>query len=68
MKLSDIAERVSQRPFRPFTLETDGSWVQVEKESDIFLPPRRPDIVVLFDPSGRLFILSLDQISAVESK
>jgi len=27
--------------------------------TDIFLPSRRPDIVVLFDPSDRLFIPSL---------
>jgi hypothetical protein len=40
MKLSDIEERAEQKPFRPFALETTGgSWIDVEKQSDIFLPP-----------------------------
>jgi hypothetical protein len=69
MKLSDIKERLDQRPFRPFSLETTGgSWVEVEKDSDIFISPRRPDIIVIFEPSGRMWILGIDQISALESK
>jgi hypothetical protein len=69
MKLADISERAEQRPFRPFAVETTGgSWIEVAKESDIFLPARRPDVVVIFDVSGRMFVLALDQISAVESK
>ena len=69
MKLADIEARAHQRPFRPFALETvDGPWVEVQSETDIFLPPRRPDLVIVFDPTARLFILALDQISALESK
>jgi hypothetical protein len=69
MKLSDISERAAQEPFRPFALETTGgSWIEVEKQSDIFLPARRPDIVIVFDSIGRLYILDGDQIAALESK
>jgi hypothetical protein len=69
MKLADIEARALQRPFRPFTLETvGGPWVEVQSEADIFLPPQRPDLVIVFDPTARLFILALDQISALESK
>jgi hypothetical protein len=68
MKLSDIQDRLAQRPFRPFALETiGGSWVHVERDSDLFLSPRRPDIVVVFDPSGRLWILGVDEISSLQT-
>ena len=66
MKLADIEARAHQRPFRPFALETvGGPWVEVQSEADIFLPPRRPDIIIVFDRTDRLFILALDQISAL---
>jgi hypothetical protein len=69
MKLSDISERAEQRPFRPFTIETaGGGLIEVEKESDILLPPRRPDLVIVFNPSGRMWILDPSQISALEAR
>jgi len=69
MKLSDISERAEQEPFRPFALETTGgSWIEVETPSDIFLPARRPDILIVFAPTGRMWILALEQIAALESK
>jgi hypothetical protein len=69
MKLEDIAERAEQQPFRAFAIETvGGSWIDVEKQSDIFLPARRPDLVLVVNPTGRLHILDLEQIAALESK
>lgn len=69
MKKSDISERAFQQPFRPFALETTGgSWIDVTEASDIFLPPRRPDIVIVFNRNGQMYILGVDQISAVEGK
>jgi hypothetical protein len=69
MKLSDIEERAEQKPFRPFALETTGgSWIDVEKQSDIFLPAKRPDLVIVVNPTGRLHILDLEQIAALETK
>jgi len=40
--------------------------IEVEEQSDIFLPARRPDIVIVFAPTGRMWILEVDQISGVE--
>jgi hypothetical protein len=69
MKLADIKERLDQRPFRPFAIETvGGSWIDVDKESSVLISERRPDLVVVFDPNGRLYILGVDQISALEGK
>lgn len=68
MKLSDIQERAGQEPFRPFALMTSGGLIDVEKESDIFLPERRPDIVIVFAPTGRMWILDVGAISALEVK
>lgn len=69
MKLADIVERAEQEPFRPFALETSGGWwIDVEKQSDIFLPERRPDIVIIFAPTGRMYVLGIDQIAALEIK
>jgi hypothetical protein len=69
MKLVDIQARAEQKPFRPFAVETTGgSWIDVEKQSDILLPERRPDIVVIFDRSGRMYILDINEISAVEAR
>ena len=69
MKLADIAERAEQRPFRRFAIETTaGGLIEVEKESDILLPARRPDLVIFFNPSGRMWILDPSQISALEAR
>jgi hypothetical protein len=66
MKLADIQTRAHQRPFRPFALETvGGPWVEVQSQDDIFLSPRHPDLIIVFDRTDRLFILALDQISAL---
>lgn len=69
MKLDDIAQRAEQQPFRPFAIETTGgSWIDVEKPANIFLPEVRPDLVIVFDPNGRMYILGVEQISALEAK
>lgn len=67
MKLADIQERATQNPFRPFALETNGgTWIDVEHQSCIYLPPVRPDIIIIFDQGGRMFILNPEQITALE--
>ena len=69
MTLEDIRERAEQKPFRQFSIETvGGSWVDVEKASDVLLPERRPDIAIIFAPDGKMLILGIDQISALEAK
>jgi hypothetical protein len=69
MKLSDIAARASQQPFRAFSIATmGGSLIDVEKQSDIFLPALCPDLVIVFGPTERFWILDASQIAALESK
>jgi hypothetical protein len=69
MKLSDIQERVNQRPFRPFAVETvGGTWILVDSESNIMMSDRRPGLMVIFDSGGHLWILDVNDVSALESK
>jgi hypothetical protein len=65
MKISDIVQRVNQKPFRPFIMETAGTQIEVAEASSVMMNDRRPDIVVVFDPDGHLFILCVDQISSL---
>jgi hypothetical protein len=67
MKAIDIESQVTRIPFRPFTIAvTNGDFIEVEGAADIFLPPKRTDIVVVFDKSGRMWILDVDHVSALE--
>ena len=67
MNRSDIQARAQQVPFRGFALETSsGSWIDIEKPSDIYLPQERPDMVIVFDRGDRMVILDVSQILAVK--
>jgi hypothetical protein len=67
MKKIDIESQATRFPFRPFSIATNnGAFIEVESASDIFLPPKRTDMMVVFDKSGRMWILDLDHISALE--
>ena len=70
MTASDILERISQKPFRPFALETiGGTWIDVDREADLLIYERKKPIrLVIFDPNGRMYVLEPDQISAIEIK
>lgn len=68
MTVASILERIDQKPFRPFAVETvGGSWVDVEDEADIYIS-RRKHRIVIFDPNGRMYILEPEQISTIEAK
>lgn len=69
MNRSDIQAWAQQVPFRGFVLATSsGSWIEIEKPSDIYLPQQRPDMVIVFDRGDRMFTLDVSQILAVEGK
>jgi hypothetical protein len=69
MKMYDIRERAEHTPFRPFALETtSGSRIEVERAADIFLPERRPEMVIVFEKTGRMWLLDVDQIADLEVK
>lgn len=71
MTTNTIIERATQKPFRPFAVETvGGTWIEVDHENDISVYNRvlgRARVVV-FDASGRLYILEPEQISSIEAK
>ena len=66
-----VNERLRQVPFRPFAVETTGgTWIDVDREADVLIYDRKPPVrIILFDSlTGRLYIVSPEQISAIESK
>jgi hypothetical protein len=67
---SNILERISEKPFRPFALETiAGTWIDVDREADLLIYERKKPIrLVIFDPNGRMYVFEPDQISAIEIK
>ena len=70
MNAITILERIRQKPFRPFALETTGgSWIDVDREADILIYERKTPVrVIIFDPNGRMYVFEPDQISALEVK
>jgi hypothetical protein len=69
MKRTDLQNLAESQPFRPFMLETSGGTaVDVLRAEDIFLPPRRPDLAIIFDFSGRMFILDAEHITGLVTK
>jgi hypothetical protein len=70
MTAASILERINQKPFRPFAIETIGaSWIEVDREMDVLIYERnKPVRLVVFDPNGRMYIFEPEQISAIEAK
>jgi hypothetical protein len=70
MTASNLLERINQKPFRPFAIETvGGTWIDVDREADVLIYDRKKPIrIVIFDPSGRMYVFEPEQISALEVK
>jgi hypothetical protein len=70
MTANSILERLSQKPFRSFALETiGGTWIEVDREADILVYERKKPIrIVIFDTGGRMYVFEPEQISALEIK
>jgi hypothetical protein len=70
MTAESILERISQKPFRPFALETvGGTWIDVDREADILIYERKKPVrLVIFDPNGRMYVFEPEQIAAIEAK
>jgi hypothetical protein len=69
MTIGAIKERVTQEPFRPFTVETvGGSWIEVPRRESIAISPYEPVRLVIFDSDGTMFIFEPDQISGLAVK
>lgn len=70
MSANHLLERISQKPFRPFAIETTGgSWIEIDREEDVLVYERKKPIrIIVFDPSGRMYVLEPEQIAALEIK
>ena len=70
MNAQTILERLNQKPFRAFALETVGrTWLDVDRDADVLVYDRiKPVRIVIFDVSGRMYVLEPDQISALEAR
>jgi hypothetical protein len=70
MTAASILERINQKLFRPFAIETiGGSWIDVDRETDVLIYERKKPVrLVVFDPNGRMYIFEPEQISAIEAK
>ena len=70
MTAASILERINQKPFRPFAIETiGGSWIEVDRGMDVLIYERKKPVrLVVFDPNGRMYIFEPEQISAIEAK
>ena len=64
MTASNLLERINQKPFRPFAIETvGGTWIDVDREADLLIYDRKKPIrIVIFDPSGRMYVFEPEQI------
>ena len=62
MTASNLLERINQKPFRPFAIETvGGTWIDVDREADVLIYDRKKPIrIVIFDPSGRMYVFEPD--------
>ena len=70
MTAGNILERINQKPFRAFALETiGGTWIDVDREQDVLVYERnKPIRVVIFNPNGKMYVFEPEQISALELK
>ena len=68
MTTNSLLDRIEQKPFRPFAVETiGGTWINIDRESDVLVYDRtKPIRIVIFDSNGRLYILESEQIATIE--
>jgi hypothetical protein len=70
MTLASIKERLSQKPFRPFALETiGGTWIDVTREADCAIFERGSTArIVIFAQNGEMSVLEPDQVASLAIK
>lgn len=49
----DIKNRLEREPFRPFIIElASGAQIAIGKDSELFFPRRRPELIIAFTDDG----------------
>lgn len=68
MKAGELRDRMTARPFRPFTIETvNGQSFEIAGEENLFLPKPKPEIAIVF-VENQMFIIDIDSINLLAIK
>jgi hypothetical protein len=68
MKLQELQDRMAIKPFRPFSISTNGGQeFLIEAEENLLLPKPRPDIAIVFVES-HMFIVDVTSITVLGVK
>ena len=66
MTLERIKEYAKAAPFRPFTIETTGgTQIEIVAPDYIMFAPEDRDLVVAFDRTSRMFLVTTDQVASI---
>jgi hypothetical protein len=66
MEIERIKERVNAIPFRPFTIETTGgTQIEVISPDYVMFAPEDRDLIVAFDRTSRMFLVTTDQVASI---
>jgi hypothetical protein len=68
MKAEELRDRMTVKPFRPFTIETAGGQAfEITGEENLFLPKPKPEIAIVF-VENQMFIIDIDSINVLAIK
>jgi len=68
MKAGELHDRMAVKPFRPFTIETQGGQTfEIAGEENLLLPKAKPEIAIVF-VEGHMYIIDIDSINVLAIK
>lgn len=68
MKPEELRDRMAIKPFRPFTIETEGGQAfEIAGEENLLLPKPKPEIAIVF-VEGHMYIIDIDSINVLAVK
>jgi hypothetical protein len=64
MQIKDVVAKLKRRPFRSFVIELDnGTQVLIDQDSELFLPRKRPELVIAFTGQAQQHEFEVSAIS-----
>jgi len=52
-QISELKAKLEREPFRPFVIELQsGRQILIGRESELFFPRRRPELIIAFSDDG----------------
>lgn len=65
-KLIELKAKLAREPFRPFVIELlSGRQITIGSETEIYLPHRRPELVIAFTEDGLQHEFEVSVIAAL---